>query len=356
MGRAQTHNQHSMVSDWPQADPKTWNIAQKLIDHQDLYPIYPDRPLPQFPKSNKIPMMTAWSQHRFILFFAILPLLIHQAIISLTGWHMNKTVTVFFYGIAYNLISTHEVRVLRRLVYKHGVLDGAVPRDGIPNTGAWKIVGQLEKAAVVRSVMVVLMSYRPEKSPFAALHDSSTWLPFILKLSLYGVILDFFFYSYHRACHEIPALWKYHRTYHLVKHPTAVLSAFADDEQEIVEIFVIPFMTYMTLKSIGLSLGHYEWWICLEYVTWSEIWGHCGLRVHGIVPSPISTILCLLNMEFALEDHDLHHRRGWKKSYNYGKQTRVWDRLFGTCTDRVEAKMDNIDYENRVAMPLFSRS
>lgn len=181
----------------------------------------------------------------------------------------------------------------------------------------------------------------------------AAWPPFLLKLSLYGVVLDFFFYIYHRACHEIPFLWKYHRTHHLTKHPTAALAGFADDEQELIESTIVPFLTFAGLWVVGLKPSFYEWWVCFAYITYSEAFGHSGLRVHVVVPSPISGVLELLGMEMVLEDHDLHHRRGWKKSFNYGKQTRVWDRLFGTCTDRLEAKASNIDNETVVRMPLF---
>ncbi len=352
MGRAQEHNQHSMVSDWPQADPKTWNRAQRLVDHLRLYPIYPDEAPPKFPATAKIPFMPAWSQHRFILVYAVVPLLLHQAWDALTGWPISKFAAVLFYYTAYKLIAVREVRLLRGLIYKHGVLDGDVARDGIPNTGTWKIVGELEKTTGIRMAMAVFLTYDPAVTPLAALRDTTTYAPFFLKLCLYGVVLDFFFYTYHRACHELPGLWKYHRTHHLAKHPTAVHSGFADDEQEIIEILIVPFLTYLTLSAVGLRLGFYEWWVCFEYLTWAEVWGHCGLRVHGVVPSPISFLLGQLGMELALEDHDLHHRKGWKKSFNYGKQTRVWDRLFGTCTDRLEADQANIDYGNRVPMPL----
>jgi sterol desaturase/sphingolipid hydroxylase (fatty acid hydroxylase superfamily) len=43
-------------------------------------------------------------------------------------------------------------------------------------------------------------------------------------------------------------------------------------------------------------------------------------------------------MELAVEDHDLHHRFG-KSGRNYGKQTRIWDRVFGTIGERVETPL-----------------
>ncbi|RMZ86784.1 hypothetical protein DV736_g5990, partial [Chaetothyriales sp. CBS 134916] len=60
---------------------------------------------------------------------------------------------------------------------------------------------------------------------------------------------------------------------------------------------------------------------------------------------PLMTVALAANS--VIEDHDLHHRVGWKKSHNYGKQTRLWDRLFGTCTDRIECHYSNIDWSHR---------
>ena len=42
-------------------------------------------------------------------------------------------------------------------------------------------------------------------------------------------------------------------------------------------------------------------------------------------------------MELCIEDHDLHHRLG-KSGMNYGKQTRIFDRIFGTISRRVECQ------------------
>lgn len=50
--------------------------------------------------------------------------------------------------------------------------------------------------------------------------------------------------------------------------------------------------------------------------------------------------------ELVLEDHDLHHRMGWQRSHNYGKQTRLWDMLFGTDNVRIETNSDNVDWCN----------
>ena len=354
MGRAANHNTYSMASTWTSAPKSTWNIYQRFIDGVNVHPVLPDKPVPVFSKTDKMPYMPQWTQHLFILVFAAIPLLVHEAYVYATGRPLGKFAAFNLYNLAYILTAVREVRMLRKLVHKHGCLDGDVhARDGIPDFAAGKIIGEMHKTAGFRIAMAVWMTYNPSTSPLQAMSDPAWWVFTLAKLSLYGVTLDFFFYTYHRACHEVPGLWKYHRTHHLTKHPTAVMSAFADDEQEILEMIVVPLLTFVSLWAVGLRLGFYDWWLCFEYVTYSEIFGHSGLRVHAWTPSPITSLLKLCGAELALEDHDLHHRKGWKKSFNYGKQTRVWDRLFGTCTDRIEAQEHNVDYSKQAGMPLF---
>lgn len=153
--------------------------------------------------------------------------------------------------------------------------------------------------------------------------------------------------------HQSETLWKFHRTHHLVKHPTVLLSLFADAEQEFGDVFAIPFLAFVTMRLMGLPMGFYEWWVCNQYVTSTELVGHSGLRLHLSTPSPISWLLKLMDCELVVEDHDLHHRHGWKKSYNYGKQTRLWDRVFGTAGQRIESKSENVDYDNPAHWPMY---
>lgn len=61
-----------------------------------------------------------------------------------------------------------------------------------------------------------------------------------------------------------------------------------------------------------------------------------------------STLLRPFGCEIVIEDHDLHHRHGWRESYNYGKQSLLWDTLFGTNGDRLETRAENIDWDTRV--------
>ncbi|ENH63780.1 hypothetical protein FOC1_g10007914, partial [Fusarium oxysporum f. sp. cubense race 1] len=104
---------------------------------------------------------------------------------------------------------------------------------------------------------------------------------------------------------------------------------------------------------LGLPLGYYEWWICHQYIAFTEVLGHSGLRIYGMPPSTLAWLLKGVGMELVIEDHDLHHRKGYRKSHNYGKQTRVWDTLFGTCHERIEAKNQNVDWDRAVWFPIL---
>jgi sterol desaturase/sphingolipid hydroxylase (fatty acid hydroxylase superfamily) len=216
----------------------------------------------------------------------------------------------------------------------------------VPDVGVDKVLNSVELTTSVRSIFTVFLAYRRAEGV-----SFSAWLP--VELFFYSIVLDFFFYTYHRLCHEVNGLWQYHRTHHLTKHPNPLLSAYADTEQEIIEIALIPLLTYGTLKLMGFPMGFYDWWICHQYLLFSEAFGHSGLRLFSPTPGISSFFLKFVDMDLCVEDHDLHHRQGWKKSANYGKQTRVWDRIFGTCGDRIESKKENVDYVNQVHMPLY---
>lgn len=75
--------------------------------------------------------------------------------------------------------------------------------------------------------------------------------------------------------------------------------------------------------------------------------------IHLTAPSTLSWLLEMFNVEIVIEDHDLHHRKGWRKSHNYGKQTRLWDRIFGTCCGRIEPAEGKVDYVNQAHMPML---
>ncbi|KAK2591968.1 hypothetical protein QQS21_010340 [Conoideocrella luteorostrata] len=339
----------SMKSTWRREDRSRWSIFHWIFEVLDIHPTHLDKAIPVHRKDVKVPHMAEWSLHRWIILHAAVPIILQQAYITWSGNNFTTLQALLLYSLTFNLSGIHELHIFRRQGHEMGFLDGDVhERDGVPDSGVRKVIISLFSTSSIRSILIIFLAYNVDHAPKDA---HWYWLP--VETGAYLVVLDFWFYWYHRLMHEVPVLWKYHRTHHLTKHPNALLTLYADSEQEFFDILGIPLLTYLSLKGIGLPMGFYEWWICHQYITFTELAGHSGLRLHSYTPTILSPLLRWSRCELIIEDHDLHHRKGWKSSGNYGKQTRIWDRAFGTCKDRIECVEDNIDWENSVVMPLF---
>lgn len=343
----------SMKSTWPFWDRSKWKLGHKLVNALDVYPNYPGVDPPKFKKTDPVPHMPQWSQQAYILTFAWIPFALQQLWTWAVGPMSPIGITVL-YTTLYEFVLIHEIRMIRSLGYKYGYLDGDVaPRDGIPDVGVSRIIWSLYKTVGGRLLVFSFLAYDRAAQPLDVMTDPKWFAWTWLKAGIYAVVLDFWFYVYHRAMHDIKPLWKYHRTHHLTKHPNPALSAYADDEQEVFDMIVIPILSYFTMQALGLKLDWYQWWVCQQFIMFAEVMGHSGLRLHLTAPSPFGWLLRKFDMELVLEDHDIHHRKGYRKSFNYGKQSRVWDTLFGTTHPRIESYEANIDYKNKVYMPIF---
>lgn len=346
---AERNPKDSMKSTWRHQARSEWTLAHWFYEVLGIHPEHLDTEVPKFEKEDPVPYVPDWSMHRWVLTHAIVPILLQHAYVQYTGHNLGAVAAFFLYSISFNAIAIHELWVLRRLGHIHGFLDGDKhARDGVPDVGVAKVVRSLVSTSTSRPMFTVMLAYRQAQTPSTI---NFPWL--FLEIGLYGIILDFWFYWYHRLMHDVGFLWKYHRTHHLTKHPNPLLTLYADLEQEFFDIAGIPLMTYFSMKAMGMPMGFYEWWICHQYVVYAELAGHSGLRVHATPPNTLSWLLKFFNAELVIEDHDLHHRKGWKSSYNYGKQTRLWDRIFGTCCDRIESVPENVDYVNLSPMPLY---
>ncbi|KAF4454150.1 hypothetical protein F53441_3285 [Fusarium austroafricanum] len=349
------HPKDSMRSTWPTGNKSEWNIHQQIIHLLNAYPIAPGQDVPVHAKTERMPRFSEWQGHVWVLLHAFAPIVVHQSILSYSGQDGLHPVAIFFlYFSMFSWAVVRQVKGARKLGHEYGFLDGdAHERDGIPDVGADKVASSLWKTTGSRIFMVTHLGYNASQSPASVMNDRYWWAWLFLQIGLYGVILDFWFYVYHRAMHDIDILWKYHRTHHLTKHPNSLLAAYADHEQEFFDMVGVPFLTWATFRVFGIPLGFYEWWICHQYIAFTEVLGHSGLRIYGMPPSTLSWLLKLIGMELVIEDHDLHHRKGYRKSHNYGKQTRVWDRLFGTCHERIESEDRNVDWDTSVYFPIF---
>lgn len=344
----------SMKSTWRTQPKSEWTIHHHIIDLVNAHPFDLDKPVPVHEKTDKIPHMSQWPQHLWVLLHAFVPIALHEAIVRYTSYVPGRFAIFNFYFTAFNIIVIREANILRRLGHKYGFLDGDQhERDGVPDVGVAKVAASLYKTTGSRILLATCLTYDPKMSPSDFLSSGTWWAWLALEIGLYSIILDFWFYWYHRAMHDVSFLWKFHRTHHLTKHPNPLLSAYADHEQEFFDMVGVPMMAWVTMRAMGMPMGFYEWWICHQYVAYTEVWGHSGLRVHLSPPSTLSWLLKMFDAEIVVEDHDLHHRKGWRKSHNYGKQTRLWDRIFGSTIARIESIPATIDYDNQAHMPII---
>ncbi|KID91319.1 fatty acid hydroxylase superfamily protein, partial [Metarhizium majus ARSEF 297] len=339
----------SMKSTWRQSPRSEWTTFHYVFDMLGIHQSSLDKQPPAHSKHEKVPHLPNWHLTRWVLLYAFIPIALHHAYVYYSGRNMHVIAAYFFYNISMTMTAVHALRIFCRMGLTYGFLDGDKhARDGVPDVGVRKVFYSIASVNIFRSMLVIILAYRSGQKP----SDMNwTWLP--LEIGIYPVILDFWFYWYHRLMHEIDGLWQFHRTHHLTKHPNALLALYADTEQEIFDIVASPLLAFATMKAMGMPMGFYELWVCHAFILFTEIFGHSGLRLHMSPPSTIIWLLNILNAELIVEDHDLHHRSGWKKSYNYGKQTRVWDRVFGTCAPRIECQSDNIDYVNTATLPLI---
>ncbi|ATY65654.1 Fatty acid hydroxylase [Cordyceps militaris] len=350
MSTTHTNPQDSLKSTWLLGDKSQWRWQHKLLASR-LDPTL-EMDVPVHAKTAPIPYLVGWPPHAFVLLTALGAMGAHQLILYATGWRALPGSLVFgLYSTAALHMLGRLTTALRRLGKRHGYLDGAHPRAPVPDAAVNRILLSLVKLMLGRPGLTVLLAYRPSTAPVDVMARPVWWAWLFAHVGAYTLTLDFFFYWYHRAMHDVPALWAAHRTHHIIKHPTSMLAAYADHVQEMGDLVVMPLLTYAAMRvAFGDRFDFYHWWVCQTYVMFTEPFGHSGLRVLGSPPSTFGWLWDRLGVSIVIEDHDIHHRRGSKKSFNYGKQTLVWDHIFGTVLRREESQ--NVDWSNKVYFPM----
>lgn len=337
-------NKGRMTASWHKRAPSEWTFYERsLIVLGVMSPDNPSAPRPKppvYPKDAPVPVYPVWKLHARILPRAMAPLLIHHAF----SWYTNMGVPVWIATAAYlAYFVVYGIGVFKwnnDMTLKFGTFDGAVERDGVPDVDTTSVAIGLFMVVISRAVIAVPYLYNPAEPVL----DTKTILMLPVNAFMFAIAVDFWFYWYHRLMHEVPFLWRFHRKHHTTKHPIAALGAFADHEQEFFDMVGIPALAWLTWR-----INFATWWVSTCYILFLEASGHSGLR--GYLENPLTWYLRWIGAELCLEDHDIHHRRGWKKSGNYGKQTRLWDMMFGTMKPRIEGTPDNINWLDHMDEP-----
>lgn len=322
-------------STWHDEDRKSqWGIASWFFHLLNIDPIPPNFEAPVHAKTDKMPYVSEMDLHRWILPRALVPFAIHCGLYYYGGIKLHPLAAFALYTTWFKVFGVMLLNMLRAISKQCGFLDGTHPRDGVPDQSINKVLVSLMSTSTYRPMMAIMLAYDRNQAP----HMSFPWI--VAYIGLYNVALDFYFYWYHLAMHEVPWLWKFHSTHHKTKHPNPALTLFADEVQEVFDIAIIPLCAYLTMRALTsfdfcASFNFYDWWLCQMYQMFTELAGHSGCRLYATSPSSFG-LLPKLGLDIVIEDHDLHHRQGYRKSGNYGKQSRVWDHLFGTTLPREE--------------------
>ena len=339
-------SQGPLKSTWHKPENKsTWGLHHWLIHAFQVDPIPQGANAVIHEKDDPVPIWNNAQLHLWIAMRVVPALAIQYAYTQWAGRNFHPIVNVFYWGIFISFFGANLLNVLRTLATKVGYLQPQAARDGIPDLKVSQVLNSLLMTAFFRPATATLVIYNRD-SPMKL----SPWLPLVVPA--FSVAVDFWFYWYHRIMHESDLLWKFHRTHHTAKHPTPILTLYADNEQEWFDVVFIPLLAYFTLRPL-VDMSYFDWMICWTYVMFIELIGHSGLRITGTSPAFDLIPMKRLDVDLIIEDHDNHHSRGWKKSGNYGKQTRVWDRLFGTVLPRVESLDHLTDYSDKISLPQF---
>jgi len=317
------------------AEKSRWKMSlPEFVASLDIGPAsqYEEKPK-GFKRDGPMPYQPIWLENAFILPMSLLPLAIQSLVYYLkpnSAW--SPWSAYLLYHLSFIIFAITNMKRLHFYAEKYGVLDEQHrARDIIGDTQVAHLGWSILLYTSLRSAGPMILAYKPNVMPLLGLSLMS--LP---KIMAWEIVIDLFFYIYHSATHRVDALWFIHRAHHGTKHPTAILSILADDYQEIIEVILCP-----TLASWVVPLTFAEGYIAICYLLYVEMLGHSGIRAYW--PHPLLTpILKPFDMELAVEDHDLHHRGG-RGGQNYGKQTRIWDKLGNSIGQRVECTPDVVD-------------
>lgn len=316
------------AGDWVKEDNLPWphSMAVKF----NMVPIRSDQVKPT-KLTDPVPLFSELNQAIYLLPPVLIPFAARWLYYNYVSSNMPNSILTWFMLFYFTFqFAGRWSHFLKRLSIKYGFFNAGRARDMVPFSELPKVFKEVFGALIIRTGMAVFTSYDKHAAPCL-----SMWTP--LQLFVFTVIEDFYYYWLHRFCHESPAAWKVHQLHHTTKAPNTLLSGYASDVQEAFDILIVPLMTWYTFP---IPFDTFVVWILIHLAI--QIQGHCGVRLHfgTLLTGPY---LNPLGLELVVEDHDLHHRYGWRESYNYCKQSGIWDNLFGTKSERIEGFNENID-------------
>lgn len=303
---------------------QTW--SERLADKGTMAPEYHELQTETMDR-GALPKHSVLYEHAWILSNALPPILLQSLSYYLFPEYKWPVALAFVvYLVSLRILLVRIVQHFGHYALKYGTYDEkVVGRDRTPDHSVGQLAFGFLFFILARLSGEFALAYDKDVSPLSAFK----W-HYPARAFLWIVVMDLCFYTYHRACHEVDALWFIHQKHHSTRHPSPVLSILADGYQECIEVALVPL-----LASLTVPMSFPELWLTICYNVYVEILGHTGIRCDWALPIT-GPILRPLGLALEIEDHDLHHRYG-RSGRNYSKGSLIWDRLFGTAAPRLES-------------------
>lgn len=147
------------------------------------------------------------------------------------------------------------------------------------------------------------------------------WLPLggFLHAVFALLALDFWTYAWHRICHQVPMLWKFHA----VHHADRCMDVTTSNRFHMVEIFLSSLLRIPLIALVGVHFGE-----LVLYETVLQVcvqWQHANIRIPADWEHRISAVLITPGL------HKVHHSNLQPETdSNYSSLLSIWDRWMGT--------------------------
>ena len=184
--------------------------------------------------------------------------------------------------------------------------------------------------------------------PFSIWASQNTWgwrplhIDPIVTIIINIIILDFLIYWWHRANHELPLLWRFHKIHHLDEFldvTTALRFHFG-------EVLLSTFFRAIIIIIIDISWMSV---ICFEIlVLFSSAFHHSNIRIPKFLDKLVSKVFVTPSI------HGIHHHAKERDTNsNYSTIFSVWDRIFTARNSLKLTAFNNIGIEGEKDQPLI---
>ena len=141
-------------------------------------------------------------------------------------------------------------------------------------------------------------------------------LPLVVQVPVLLLVADFTQYWVHRACHTVPALWRFHAVHHSIEQ----MDWLAGSRLHLVDIILTRGLVYVPIFVLGFSeqaLMVYVFIVAVQatFIHANVRWALTAVRPYIATPA----------------FHHWHHTAERDAlNRNFAVHTPIWDRLFGT--------------------------